>query len=280
MATVQDARFCLVANTGSSSVERAIRDRSMSGWLRLREPYDHASRSLDLTAAFSQAVGPDAQLLDLACGTGSNVRYLAPKLGRMARWTCVDRDETMLRRARETLGDGAFRYEQRDLADELHTLSPGSGVTCSAFLDLCGAGWLDTFSAWCAGTPLLAAMTFDGRVEWDPVDPLDERVHRAWLATKCEDLGLGPSLGPDAAAYLAQRLREHGQYVEVVRSDWSLATNARDLLGEMVGGIVRRTLGQLSDSSLDSWLSQRTRQIAAEKLSLRIGHVDLLSLPR
>ncbi len=89
-------------------------------WLALREPADIRARSPRLVrsllarlAAFTQA--PDAEpalppsrqtlrILDLGCGTGANIRYLAPRLGLVPGagpwdrqdWICVDRDRKLL----------------------------------------------------------------------------------------------------------------------------------------------------------------------------------------
>jgi hypothetical protein len=48
-------------------------------WLALREPADHAARSADLTRAVLNALPREVpqRILDLAAGTGSNLRYLA-----------------------------------------------------------------------------------------------------------------------------------------------------------------------------------------------------------
>ena len=50
-----------------------------AAWLALREPYDHAARSAALADRFAAAVGKAPHLLDLGCGTGSNLRYLAAR---------------------------------------------------------------------------------------------------------------------------------------------------------------------------------------------------------
>lgn len=87
-------------------------------WLALREPADRRARSTRLVgsllarlAAFTHAPGagssPSPQtlrILDLGCGTGANLRYLAPRLGLAPGagpwvrqdWVCVDRDRRLL----------------------------------------------------------------------------------------------------------------------------------------------------------------------------------------
>ena len=57
-------------------------DESLSRWLGLREPADAAARSEVLTRAIAGSIGggDPVYLLDLATGTGSNIRYLADRL--------------------------------------------------------------------------------------------------------------------------------------------------------------------------------------------------------
>jgi SAM-dependent methyltransferase len=73
-----------------------------SDWLALREPVDHRSRDADLVASLAKwwRSFPSYRVLDLGSGTGSNLRYLAPRLGEQQEWTLVDRDGALLDRAR------------------------------------------------------------------------------------------------------------------------------------------------------------------------------------
>src|SRR5689334_5888016 len=82
-------------------------------WLALREPVDHEARSLRLARFVARAVstGQGTSVLDLACGTGSNLRYLYHHLGRPQRWLLIDHDPVLLEHAAR---DGRF-------VDELQT---------------------------------------------------------------------------------------------------------------------------------------------------------------
>ena len=70
-------------------------------WLALREPVDHRSRAADLVAPVAEWWGsrPGQRVLDLGSGTGSNLRYLAPRLPGEQAWTLVDRDAALLEQA-------------------------------------------------------------------------------------------------------------------------------------------------------------------------------------
>ena len=71
---------------------------SLSGWLALREPADAAARSVPLTQAVADRLPRDGpvRVIDLASGTGSNIRYLAAHLSGEQTWLPVDRDAALL----------------------------------------------------------------------------------------------------------------------------------------------------------------------------------------
>src|SRR5687767_5341631 len=74
-------------------------DDALAQWLALREPADTASRSVDLTRAIANATrGRDPlRVLDLATGTGANIRYLMNRFPvRHQQWLAVDHSPTLL----------------------------------------------------------------------------------------------------------------------------------------------------------------------------------------
>ena len=76
-------------------------ERFTADWLALREAVDHRSRPEGLLVplrAWWRARGA-SHVVDLGSGTGSNLRYLAPRLDPGQRWRLVDHDRELLRRA-------------------------------------------------------------------------------------------------------------------------------------------------------------------------------------
>jgi SAM-dependent methyltransferase len=81
-----------------------------SEWLSLREPIDHRSRDSGIKSQVSKyfshhLVSPNQPLrvLDLGCGTGSNLRAVASLLPDFQHWTLTDHDLNLLHAAREAL---------------------------------------------------------------------------------------------------------------------------------------------------------------------------------
>ena len=254
--------------------------RFPADWLRLRELCDHASRSADLAAEFASAVGPSPRLVDLGCGTGSNLRYLAPRLPAGQQWLLVDHDPALLEAARLTpeRPGPEVRFQALDLARRLPDLAGCTGITASALLDLASAAWLDRLARWCRGRPVLIALTVDGRLNWQPAADRDEWVGQRFRAHQRTDKGFGPALGAAAAGYFAGRLKAQGERVTIATSDWRLGAPETGLLAAMLDGIVGAAAA--IDAALpERWVALRRRQLAAGELHLTVGHVDLLALP-
>jgi SAM-dependent methyltransferase len=253
--------------------------RFQADWLRLREPHDHAARSASLAADFASALGPMPRLIDLGCGTGSNLRYLAPHLPAGQRWLLVDHDPELLEVAHaavEPLTTDA-RFQALDLAEALPDLAGATGITGSALLDLTSAAWLERFARWCRGRPVLMALTVDGRLVWEPPTDEDEAVRRRFFDHQRTDKGFGPALGADAARHLAGRLEAEGRSVAMATSDWRLGPADAPLLAATLAGIIV-ALAEI-DGPPEAWAALRRRQLAAGQLRLTVGHVDLLALP-
>ena len=297
-------------------------------WLALREPADRRARSTALVERLvawlsgpSHLAGdgaPPLRVLDLGCGTGANLRYLAPILAIDQRWTCLDLDQDLLRALpRRTaawatgLGldplamKGGLRIEGPGTTWEVRTqacdlgrgtgavaIGPGTLVVASALLDLVSEDWLAGLLRTCAGAraPLLLTLTYDGRVTLDPPLPLDGTVIGLVNAHQGRDKGFGRALGPSACARLVQLGEALGFSVELAPSDWLLDSAETDLQVALTQGWVAAALEQAAATrgpeglalmaSIHEWQQARCAQIAAKGSRLRVGHQDALLLPR
>jgi SAM-dependent methyltransferase len=245
-------------------------------WLALREPADRAARDADLVARLGAwaAARPGLRVTDIGCGTGSTLRALAAALPG-ARWRLVDHDPALLTLAAAEaarLGATAQTVALDLAADPGAAVADGAQlVTASAFFDLAGADWIAAFAAAAAraGCGVYAALNYDGRESWTPPHPEDGAVMAAFLRDMRRDKGLGPALGAEAGAFLAERLRAEGYTVTTASSPWKLAAPADlALMAALSGGIA-----DASGASAD-WRAARAAAQSAE-----VGHIDVLALP-
>ena len=107
-------------------------------WLALREPVDHRSTSAKLRAEVAQAFSQSAPLriVDMGCGSGSNLRGLAPVLTDNQHWTLVDWDAALLSHARQALSQWADASSEDDGADPIRWQGRG-GHRVARLLVIC-----------------------------------------------------------------------------------------------------------------------------------------------
>ena len=271
-------------------------------WLALREPVDHRSRAAAAVSLLAPAwrAGGWSRVVDLGAGTGSNLRYLAPRLPGIRSWTLVDHDAALL--ARAAAPDGAeLTRVVGDLAGEGLDAVAGSNadlVTASALLDLTSKDWLGALVAACrgSGSAALFALNYDGGIQWhaaadDPRpsdDPDDALVRRSVNAHQRRDKGLGPALGPMAGLTAEIAFRAAGYRAWLLPSPWRLGPADAALARALVDGWEAAAVEQLREATpadapgvdrVRAWAERRRTTIAAGRFGLTVGHVDLLALP-
>jgi SAM-dependent methyltransferase len=275
-------------------------------WLALREAADHRSRSPELARMLVQwlAPGRTLQVLDLGCGTGSNLRWLAPRLGARQRWRMIDLDPALLdavppavrawaaarghptvatRDGLRVADDLEIRCERADLSRGAPELGGSDLVTASALADLVSADWLRTLASGCAraGAAVLLALSYDGRIGFVPAVDGDSQLRDAVNRHQRRDKGFGPALGPGAAAAATATFAARGYRVVQVRSDWCLGPADAALQRALMQGWAGAAAEAGADPErIARWKRRRLRALDRDDARTRVGHVDLLALPR
>ena len=256
-------------------------------WLALREPADHRARSTRLTREIANRAMDKApvRVLDLACGTGSNLRYLARHLPPIQHWRVVDRDSALLARLRKPISWGivaSVHLHRRDLANLggiADLFERTSLVTASALLDLVSHRWLDALADRCraAHTLALFALSYDGRIHCTPHDPDDEIVRQLVNQHQRTDKGFGPALGPDAADHAQRSFAARDFVVDRERSDWTLGRADSDLQRQLIEGWANAAAERApaEAAAIDHWQRRRLQHVAAGRSTIVVGHEDL-----
>jgi trans-aconitate methyltransferase len=283
-------------------------------WLQQREPFDAIARD---TAAHTlqlhthwQALQPLDQrprrIIDLACGAGSNLRWLAPRLGGDQQWLMVDQDADLLRRlphqlqqiqpqalalAQTLMRTHVFKAnihaQQANLMTDLETLPWAAAdlVTASALLDLVGIDWLHRLVELVVRhqLPVLMALNVDGRQAWSTHDDLDDIVLQGFAKHQHRDKGMGAALGANAAPMLCNELKNAGYSVHCATSDWLLDgqvnAQALNLQRNLLAGMASAAAEQYPHMAAQAQDWQRRRWALATNTHLRVGHLDVWAVP-
>lgn len=279
-------------------------------WLTLREPADHAARSRPLTHQLAAWASdkPQLRILEMGTGTGSNLRYLCPHLGRDQHWTLLDNDPVLLARLPTILQQWTFekgfefrqtdecitlsgeQFEARiqwrcvDLANELDSLPFDSThiVTASALLDLTSEAWLRQLAEQCTRhhCASLFVLNYDGHIRWQPSFPEDTLVAGLLNKHQSGDKGFGAAMGPMAGQMYAQLLQPH-QQVYSERSNWQIDDHQQELQTALIDGWVEAAVevDNASEPDIRRWHDRRRQETGNDVSTLTVGHTDILALP-
>jgi SAM-dependent methyltransferase len=271
-----------------------------SAWLDLREPVDHRSRSEDLARELTRRLGLRASIsvLDMGCGTGSNLRATAPLLGPEQHWTLVDKDEDLLEAALTRLSTWAAHAERNgnrlllrkhgkritvrfacaDLARDLEqVLDSGADLyTASALFDLVSDDFIATLASEIARrrAAFFTVLTYNGLQRWTPKHEADAALASAFRSHQARDKGFGVAAGPIAPALLSAAFDEAGYAVSEGDSVWRLSAGDEMLIEVLAAGFAAAVSETrlMSDAKLRDWL-------AVSRTDALVGHTDTLALP-
>ena len=262
------------------------------GWLALREPADAAARAVDLVAELSSHLPTASRLVvhDLGSGTGSMLRWLAPRLRSPQHWVLFDRDVDLLRLAlagpMPCAADGSpVTVETRcvDVTSADVDLSGAGLITASALLDL----WTEpelrhvVDQTVDAGSDVLFALSVSGRTSLSPPDPLDGPVVAAFNAHQRRVARGTALLGPVAGTTAASLFLQAGLRVSARPSPWQLGPHNAELTQEWLIGWVTAACQHAPglQSAAAPYVRRRLRQLADGGLRVVVDHLDVLALP-
>lgn len=251
-------------------------------WLALREPADARARSADLIARAGAdlAARPAPLVCDLGSGTGAGMRACAPSFPDDTRWQLTDNDpETLAIAARA--GDRVATRLTDLAADPAPWSDDCALVTATALFDLASPAWIDRLADRLAAArlPLLACLTYDGRLGLSPAQDGDAAICAAFNRHQRHAKGLGgPAAGPGAVDALCRALGRRGYVVVRADTPWRLTAN-RDaaLMTELARGWADAMAdARLVDGALAAaWLAARL----ARTDRITVGHTDLYARP-
>jgi hypothetical protein len=264
---------------------------SLSAWLALREAADRRARSESLTMRLADRLAPlrPLRILDLGTGTGSNIRYLAPRLGPAQQWLAVDKDARLLAEVAEksarfgpgldidTRAVNLGEMASGDIFDRRHL------VTASALLDLVSESWLAWVAAHCrrVGAAAFFALNYNGENVCTPSDPHDAAIFALFNQHQLTNKGLGgPAVGPRATRAALASFEAQGFETSHEPSNWQLGPAEQDLQVELIDGWARAAAEMAPDRQHDinAWRQRRVERARRGESTIVVGHDDVLAV--
>lgn len=270
-------------------------------WLALREPIDHRSRNSqiahELALHFEKA--DQISVVDLGCGTGSNLRATSPLLPAKQHWMLFDWDACLLEAGDLTLrrwadharkvGDTlllhkagkeiSVKLQRANLATDLGQVLQGQVdlVSACALFDLASEDFIARVAQVVAShrAAFYAVLSYNAAQTWRPTHPADAELLAAFQDHQRSDKGLGLASGAAAASHLASQFTTHGYRTIEGTSSWRLGPADAALMQKLersFADAVAET-GKVDAKTLDDWRCIR-------HTGAQIGHTDILALPR
>lgn len=264
---------------------------SRPAWFALRESADGHARDPRLARRLAGLFidTPTIRVLDLAAGTGANLRAIAPLLGEMQEWTLVENSPTLLEDAAfriaewadeaRAVGDSlvvskgdrhigvSFRIADSARAFETLLARQPDLVTANPMPEMAAPLWAKRFAKAVteSGASLFCPLIANGTAHFTPPHSLDAAL---------SGLGAGKASAARTAEILGTALRAEGFTVEKAPSAWQL--------GAGDGALIAAILDRMAEAAESATPEDRAawRAFHGKGLeSLVIGHDDLFAYP-
>jgi hypothetical protein len=118
-------------------------------------------------------------------------------------------------------------------------------------------------------------------VTFEPADPFDSEMVRAFNRHQRGDKGFGPALGPTAGEAAIARFKALGYTVEQGASDWVLGRRDVEIQSDLLTGwaVAANELADLDTAQIKGWLERRRDYLASGSSSIGVGHIDFFASP-
>jgi hypothetical protein len=261
-------------------------------WLDLREPADAAARASQFVEPVRQylaGAGTPAVIHDLGAGTGSMLRWLAPRIPGPQHWVLHDHDADLLARAAVDTTVAAADGARVTIETRTHDITRPTPadlvgahvVTASALLDMLSVEEIERIVAACTavGCPSWLTISVIGIVDLTPPDPLDKEVATAFNDHQGRLVGDRCLLGPDALAATVDAFRRRGAAVQVKASPWRLGAGQARLAAEWFRGWLGAACEQRPGLAARTaeYGARRLAEAEAGRLGVVVHHGDLLA---
>ena len=255
-----------------------------NSWLLSREKIDSISRNKKAIEKINKytSISKNLNIIDLGCGTGSNFRYLNPKIVKKQSWKMVDISHLSLSYLKKNIKHSQkiqnITYKKIDIIKQIEKIDFKNFdiVTGSALLDIMPKEWFINFLNINKSTKIIYfTINYDGNFKFYPKHKDDDNIVRLFNQDQMSDKGIGKkAVGPKCTQIIDQLFqRTHKTYV--FNSNWVVEKNKN--MQKMFISFCEDIISK-NKKNYEDWLNYRKEKIKSNKSILKLQNKDFLAL--
>ena len=253
-------------------------------WLFYREKIDSISRNKKIIEKINRYF-KDYKILsiaDLGCGTGSNYRYMYPKIKVKQKWDMIDISFESIKEFKKITANTNkiinINYKKFDLIKDIKKFKFENYdlITGSAYLDIMPKEWFYEFKKQNLNTKVIYfSINYDGYFKFYPKHKDDEYVLQLFNKDQESDKGIGKKAVGKNCSQIINKVFTKTHKTFVLNSNWNVSKNKifQDMFINFCENVIKK-----NKISLEPWIKFRRENIRLNKSKLLLRNKDFLAL--